>query len=123
MIRLIKYLVLLVIALGLVTVALANRGPMTVKLLPDELLNAVMPDQAAAVSETLNLTLPGFLMVMAIFFAGLLFGFIWEWLREHKHRSTARVDRRERERLEREVSKVAPTPKDGDDVLAILDGR
>lgn len=120
MFRLIKYFVLFVIAVGLIVVAMANRGPITLKLLPEGLMS---PERAAELGVNLDLTMPGFLLVLCIFFAGLLFGFIWEWLREHKHRSTARVERRERERLEQQVNKIAPPTKDGDDVLAILDGK
>lgn len=115
MLRLIKYLVLFVIAIVLITVAMANRGPMTVQLLPDGI--------ASAVGLNMNLSMPVFIVILGTFLAGLLFGFIWEWLREHKHRAAAKVERRERERLEQEVKKVAPPAKSGDDVLAILDGR
>lgn len=115
MLRLIKYLVLFVIAVALITVAMANRGPMTLRLLPEGI--------GSALGQNMDLTMPVFIVILATFLAGLLFGFIWEWLREHKHRATAKVERRERERLEQEVKKVAPPTKTGDDVLAILDGR
>ncbi len=117
MIRLVKYLILFVIAVGLITVAMANRGPMTLQLLPEGIDNLLAPNMNMA------LTMPVFLVILATFLAGMLFGFIWEWLREHKHRATAKTERRERERLEQEVRKVAPPAKAGDDVLAILDGN
>lgn len=115
MLRLIKLLFLGVILLFLVTMALGNREPITLQLLPGTLGDAV--------GFNLGVTLPGFLMVLAIFSIGLLFGFVWEWLREAKHRAIARVEQRERQRLEEEVRKVAPPSKTGDDVLAILDGN
>ena len=115
MIRLIKYLFLFVVAVCLVTVSLGNRDPFTLQLLPEPI--------ASLFGFNPTVTLPAFLMVLVIFATGLLFGFVWEWLREHKHRTTARVERRERERLEQEVHKVAPPAKTGDDVLAILDGN
>ena len=115
MLRLIKYAILCIIALALITVAMANMGPMTLKLLPDGLPFSDDP--------RLVLTMPVFLVILITFFAGLSFGFIWEWLREAKQRSTAKIERRERERLEQEVKKVAPPAKTGDDVLAILEGR
>ena len=113
--RLIKYIILAIIAIGLVTIALANRGTMTLKLLPDGI--------ADLVGVNYDLTFPVFIVMLVTFFAGLFFGFIWEWLREHKHRATAKVEQRERQRLEEEVRKVAPPKDTGDDVLAILDGR
>lgn len=115
MLRLIKYVFLAVVALILVTVSLGNREPFTLQLLPTSV--------ADLLNFNLEVTLPGFLMVLAIFVTGLLFGFVWEWLREHKHRSKARVDQRERQRLEQEVHKISPPAKNGDDVLAIIDGN
>ena len=113
--RVIKYIVLAAILIALVAVALANRGPMTLKLLPDEI--------AGLLGLNYDLTMPVFVVILGTFLLGLAFGFVWEWVREHKHRAVARVDRRERERLEKEVRKVAPPADRGDDVLAILDGR
>ena len=113
--RLIKYIVLAIIAIGLVTVALANRGTMTLRLLPDGV--------ADLAGVNYELTFPIFIIILGTFLLGLLFGFIWEWLREHKHRATAKAEAKERQRLEQEVRKVAPPADTGDDVLAILDGR
>lgn len=113
--RIIKYIVLAIIALGLVIVALANRGTMTLQLLPAEL------SRLAGVQY--EVTLPIFIVILGAVLAGLALGFIWEWLRETKYRSTAASERRERVRLEREVERIAPSTKPGDDVLAILDAR
>ena len=90
--RIIKYLVLAAILIVLVAVALANRGPMTLRLLPDEI--------AGLFGLNYDLTLPVFVVILGTFLLGLVFGFVWEWLREHKHRVTARVEQRERQRLE-----------------------
>jgi hypothetical protein len=54
--------------------------------------------------------------------AGLLIGFVWEWFREMKHRSTASRKTREVARLERELAVMKDSqsvPKD--DILALLD--
>lgn len=115
MLRLIKYLILFVIAVVLIVVAMANLGPMTLQLLPTAL--------GEQIGWNRDLTMPVFLILLGTFFAGLLFGFIWEWLREHKHRVKAKLEEQERQRLEQEVKKVSPPAKTGDDVLAILDGR
>ena len=113
--RLIKYLILAILALGLVIVALANREPMTLQLLPAEL------SRLAGVQW--EITLPIFIVILAAMLGGLALGFVWEWLREHKHRATAAIERRERQRLEQQVHKSAVPAKPGDDVLAILDGN
>lgn len=117
MIRLLRYLVLVLVALALMTVALANRDPVTVRALPAD-LGAFLGYEGAV-------TLPLFLVIFGGIVAGLLIGFVWEWLREHKHRSTASTRAREVARLERELAALrdAKGAPPGDDVLAILDDR
>jgi hypothetical protein len=53
----------------------------------------------------------------------LLIGFIWEWLREMKHRNAARSEHMQVVRLEREVSKLKASSADADkdEILALLD--
>ena len=114
MIRYLRYLFLAVLALGLVTVAVANRAVVQVKVLPDDL--------AAFVGLQWQMDLPLFIVIFGGIGAGLLIGFVWEWVREMKHRSTASRKSREVARLERELAVMKDStsiPKD--DVLAILD--
>ena len=114
MIRYLRYLFLAVLALGLVTVAMANRALVQVKVLPDDL--------AAFVGLQWQMDLPLFIVIFGGIGAGLLIGFVWEWVREMKHRSTASRKSREVARLERELAVMKDStsiPKD--DVLAILD--
>ncbi len=114
MIRYLRYLFLAVLALGLVTVAMANRAVVQVKVLPDDL--------AAFVGLQWQMDLPLFIVIFGGIGAGLLIGFVWEWVRERKHRSTASRKSREVARLERELAVMKDStsiPKD--DVLAILD--
>lgn len=114
MIRYLRYLFLAVLALGLVTVAMANRAVVQVKVLPDDL--------AAFVGLQWQMDLPLFIVIFGGIGAGLLIGFVWEWVRERKHRSIASRKSREVARLERELAVMKDStsiPKD--DVLAILD--
>ena len=113
--RYIRYLVLGVLAIVLITIALANRQPLTLRLLPEELTGLL--------GFSWQITLPAFILILLAIAAGILLGFVWEWIREHKHRRDANQQRKERERLEREVRKVQPSDKQGDDVLALLDSR
>ena len=113
--RYIRYAVLGLIALFLVIVAIANRGPLTVRLLPEEL--------AGLAGYSWEITLPSFIILLAAVLVGVVLGFVWEWVREHRFRAEAAVDRRERKRLEEEVKRVAPREEKGDDVLAILEGN
>ncbi len=115
--RYFRYAILAVIAICLVTVALANRESVTLNLLPQGLAELISyPESANAAS------LPLFVVIFGGIVAGLFLGFVWEWLREHKHRAEAVAQRREKERLAREVARMkTASSKDGDDVLAILE--
>ena len=63
-------------------------------------------------------------MILASVLAGLLIGFVWEWFRERVHRSEARVERRERSRLEAEVASLKGRAREGqDEVLALLEDQ
>lgn len=115
--RYIRYAILAAIAICLVTVALANREVVTVNLLP-----AGLADMISYPADANALTLPLFVVIFGGIVAGLFLGFIWEWLREHKHRAEAANQRREKERLAREVARMkTEKTKGGDDVLALLD--
>ena len=68
--------------------------------------------------------LPFFVVIFGGIIAGVLIGFVWEWFREHKHRSAASEHKREAGRLKREVSQLRnDTAKPDDDVLALLEGK
>jgi lipopolysaccharide assembly protein A len=114
MIRTLRLVLLLLLGVALLTIALANRAPVSVRLLPEDL--------AALTGMTFEAQIPLFLAIFGGIIAGLFIGFVWEWLREMKHRSTASTKSREVARLERELAVLRDStsvPKD--DVLALLD--
>jgi uncharacterized integral membrane protein len=114
--RYFKYFVLAVLALGIVTLSLANRGTMALQLLPADL--------AAFVGFNRTIELPVFLVILLGIATGLLIGFIWEWLREHRHRAEAARARAEAKRLESQLSReVRPAKREGEDVLALLEQK
>ncbi len=116
MLKYLRYLVLLAIALCLLTVALANRAPVTLKALPEDL--------AGLAAAQWQVELPLFVVIFGGVAIGLLIGFVWEWLREHRHRSTASSKTREAARLQRELAAMRDakgTPQD--DVLALLEKK
>lgn len=114
--RYIRYLFLAVIGICLLVMAMANREPVTLTLLPPEIA------EFAGIAPSVSL--PLFLVVLGGIVAGLLIGFVWEWLREYKYRTLAATERRERVRLQHEVSNLkGPTEKGGEDIIAILDER
>lgn len=115
--RYFRYAILAAVAICLVTVALANREAVTLNLLPTGLADLIRYPESAN-----TLSLPLFVVIFGGIIAGLLLGFVWEWLREHKHRAEAATQRREKERLAREVARMKTArPEHGDDVLALLE--
>jgi lipopolysaccharide assembly protein A len=114
MMRYVRYACIAVFALALIAVALANRGFVTLKLLPVEIAGLF------AVAPTVDL--PLFVVIFGGIIAGLLVGFVWEWLREHKIRAENARNAREVRRLEREVARLKSGKHEGqDEVLALLD--
>ncbi len=114
LIRLLKYAFLIVVALGLVLVAMANRDPVVLELIPADL--------ATWVGFNYAITLPLYLVVLGGVVIGLLVGFVWEWLREHRHRAEAKSQRRTAQKLEREVKTLKGRENQGkDEILALVD--
>ena len=112
--RYIRYAFLAALAVVLVSVALANRGPVMLQLLPADL--------SALLGFQQQIELPLFLVIFGGILSGLLIGFVWEWLREHKHRAEAARRGAEVKKLERELRKVKGQRDQGkDEVLALLD--
>lgn len=112
--RYLRYFVLGLIALGLVIVALANRGSVILTLIPEVL--------GGFLGFNVQLQVPLFIVIFLGVGAGLLIGFFWEWLRELKYRNAAKSEHRQMVRLEREVTKLkTKTANAQDDVLALLD--
>ncbi len=112
--RFLRYLLLALLAVALLTIALANRAPVALRLLPDSI------GPFAGIGWTIQI--PLFLVVFGGIVVGVLIGFVWEWLRETKHRSTASRKSREVASLEREVARLREDkPEHKDEVLALLE--
>lgn len=112
--RYIRYAFLALLAICLVTVAMANRAMVTLHLLPEPL--------ADLIGLSNSIELPLFLVIFAGIVAGLLIGFVWEWFREHKNRAEASRAKRDVKTLEREVSRLkGSASEEKDDVLALLE--
>jgi putative membrane protein len=112
--RYIRYACIALFAVALISVALANRSIVTLKVLPNELAGLF------AVNPSINL--PLFVVIFGGIIAGVMVGFVWEWFREHSVRSEASKVGRNARRLEREVARLRGDAEGGqDDVLALLD--
>jgi lipopolysaccharide assembly protein A len=117
MIAYLRYSFAAIIAFVFVTVAVANRSIVEVKLLPDTL--------AALLGFNFSLALPIFLLLGIAIVTGLLLGFVWEWFREHGYRAEAAKLRREAASMRSELQRaeqVAPQMRK-DDVLALVESK
>ena len=112
--RLIRYAFLTILAVALIAVAFGNRDVVTLRLLPSELDNIV------GAAWTINL--PLFIVVFLSIIAGLIIGFLWEWIRESSIRGEAARHKADAHELKREVRKLQTEPtQPKDDVLALLE--
>ncbi len=109
--RTIKLILLVVILAAIVTLALANRAPVTLNLLPQGM---------SGIAER-SIEVPLYLLGLVAVLVGMALGYILEWLREHKHRRRAAIKTREAAALDREVGRLRKEASKGDDeVLALL---
>lgn len=109
-----RYAFLGIFGIVLVSVSLANRNPVSLRLMPDDL--------AGLLGFNPGISLPLFVVVLGGIAAGLVIGFIWEWLREYKHRRDAGRKTREVQQLERELNRLKLRENKGkDDVLALIE--
>ena len=114
MIRYLRLILVAFLGLCLLPVALANRGAVTVRLLPEDL--------AKLTGLTWAVEMPLFVVIFAGIISGVMIGFVWEWFRETKIRSTASKKTREVTRLERELATMRDaTSVPSDDILALLE--
>jgi lipopolysaccharide assembly protein A len=113
MIRALRIALVVLLMIALLVMASANRTVVTLHLLPDSF--------AALFRLNLLIEVPVFLVLFLGIVIGLLIGFVWEWLREHKHRRVASTKSREVSKLERELATMRDqTNLPQDDVLALL---
>ena len=111
--RYVRYAILALIAIVLVSMSLANRGPLTLALMPDPV--------ADFVGWNFVITLPIFTVILGAVGVGVLVGFFWEWMRETRYRRAVSGKSREVRKLEQEVEKLKKEKnKDKDEILALL---
>ncbi|APX90459.1 DUF1049 domain-containing protein [Brevirhabdus pacifica] len=110
----IKFAFLALIGIVLLMVALANRGMVALRLLPEEM--------ADLLGFNASINLPLFIVILGFVLVGLFIGFFWEWAREYKYRAAASSRRRRAEKLERENERLRQsTGAHQDEVLALLE--
>ena len=112
--RYVRYASIAIFAIALILIALANRQTVEVQVLPPELAGM------AALNPSYEM--PLFVVMFGGVLAGLVIGFIWEWMREAKERAAAARQAREMERMRAELTRLKGEKHQGkDEVLALLD--
>lgn len=112
--RYVRMLFVVLLAVILIGLALANRQLVTVSLFPGRLDSFLGGDWSAQ--------MPLFLIIILSLLIGMILGLIWEWMRESALRRQSALRAHELQVLEREVGQVRKAhhaPRD--EVLAILD--
>lgn len=112
--RYVRYASIAIFAIALILIALANRQTVEVQVLPPELAGM------AALNPSYEM--PLFVVMFGGVLAGLVIGFIWEWIREAKERAAAARQAREMARMRAELKRLKGEKHQGkDEVLALLD--
>ena len=113
-VRAIRIVFLILVGLCLIVIAIANRSVVTLRLLPVEL--------AEYFPSPPPIQVPVFLAIFGGIVLGLLIGFVWEWIRESKHRAEAAAKKSELAKMETEAEKSKRDKSEGDDeILALLE--
>jgi len=111
--RTLKILILGLALVVVVILCLANRGVVTLHLLPPGLDRVVR----------YSIDMPLFVVILGAMLLGMVIGYLFEWLREHKHRRRASQKSQEAARLQRQVKQLRKdTGRPEDDVLALIGG-
>jgi hypothetical protein len=117
--KILRYALLALVLALCVTVAMANRDPVTLALWPDTV--------SAFLGFGYSLTLPLFVMVGGAVGLGLVLGLVWEWLRERGIRAEGARARRELDKVRAGQAPAqvpaAPANPPRDQVLAILNDK
>ncbi|MDF2234658.1 LapA family protein [Albimonas sp. CAU 1670] len=115
--RYLKYLFLIVVAVAAVLLAIANRGPVTLRWLPE---GVGVPGAEGIPTEV---TLPIYVALFLAVFLGILIGLVLEMLRETEHRRKERLYKKEAARLDAENRRLAQKAGEEDhDILGLTRG-
>jgi uncharacterized integral membrane protein len=109
MLNFFKSLILFPIAILVVLLAVANRGPVTLSL-----------DPFSAAAPEIAFTLPLFAVIFGAVMLGVVIGGMAAWLAQGKHRRAERRYKREARRLRTDTSRTRPAS--GSTALATIPG-
>lgn len=103
-----------IVAIILIVVGIANRGMVTLRAMPEAF--------AALLGISPDVQMPLFMSIFIGVAVGLLIGFFWEWVREHRIRTDLRNKIREVDALKFEINLLKSEKYAGkDEIVALLD--
>ena len=116
MTRYIRVIFLTCLSVIILTIAVANRELVDVRLLPSE-LNGFL-------GVGVSLSIPVFVLFLSGVIFGLFVGFVWEWFREMKHRSASNRKSRDLAKVQNELNKLKrDSAQNEDEVLLLLNNN
>lgn len=112
--RIVRFIIIFFISIFLLILALVNREYVDFRFLPVNL-----SDQLGVSG---SITLPLFILTFIGILVGVLLGFFWEYLREHKYRKALSQKTKKVKVLENEIKKLKNiTNNEADQILELLE--
>ena len=114
--RYIRVIFLTCLSIILLTLAVANRELVDIRILPSEL--------EGFWGGGMILSIPIFVLFLCGVIFGLFVGFVWEWIREMKHRSASSRKSKELAKVENELSQLKlESGQNEDEILLLLNNK
>ena len=116
MARYIRVIFLTCLSIIILTLAVANREFVDIRILPSEL--------EGFFGGGMIFSIPIFVLFLCGVIFGLLVGFVWEWIREMKHRSASSRKSKELAKVENELSQLKrESGHNEDEIMLLLDNK
>ena len=110
--RYIRVIFLTCLSIIILTLAIANREIVDIRILPSEL--------EGFFGGGMIFSIPVFVLFLIGVIFGLFVGFVWEWIREMKHRSAASRKSKELAKVENELSQLKRESGQNEDEIMLL---
>ena len=110
--RYIRVIFLTCLFITILTLAVANRELVDIRILPSEL--------EGFLGGGMIFSIPIFVLFLCGVIFGLFVGFVWEWIREMKHRSAASRKSKELAKVENELSQLKRESGQNEDEIMLL---
>ena len=116
MTRYIRVIFLTCLSVIVLTLAVANRELVDIRMLPSEL--------EVFFGGGMTFSIPVFVLFLCGVIFGLFVGFVWEWIREMKHRSASSKKSKELAKVENELIQLKrERGQNEDEVLLLLNNK